>query len=418
MSSFEIDNDTRYRLQIAKWIESTLAVAVPSFGDLVTALPGVDPRMVLVVLREMSRGGALSTAATQLLDEAHGSAAPLPITVERPLPHPLDFYWAFTEDTIGFLVSELASAVAESTVIAHVGTPNVFAAALKSMPRHLHVLIDLVDRHQEHVRPGNAHTLRLDLLRDELPRLGASVALTDPPWYPAHMRGFLWAAATMVTAGSEVWMSAPPAGTRPGVEEQVVDLLSWAEERGMTVVGRVEMALRYRSPPYELAAQRASGIGAAPASWRASDLIRFRIAGAPLGERPRTPIDDDQWLRFIIDEVPISIRQRPSPCTHVPEPLLVNIVVGDVLDSVSRRDPRRASVDVWTSMNRVWRSPCPAMVSAICGAVEIGSDTLPRVESLLGRKLNDSETNTVAATTTRIKGIVRHERREHGLQDR
>src|SRR5262249_44212782 len=50
-------------------------------------------------------------------------------------------------------------------------------------------------------------------------------------------------------------------------------------------------------------------------------------------------------------------------------PLLAEIVPGDVLPSVSRRDPRSQNIALWTSGNRIFGSGAPALLGRVLDAV-------------------------------------------------
>ena len=53
------------------------------------------------------------------------------------------------------------------------------------------------------------------------------------------------------------------------------------------------------------------------------------------------------------------MRIRISEPDEGSDPSLVQLVVGDVLPTVSRRDPRRSSARLWTSGNRIFGCAAP-----------------------------------------------------------
>ena len=79
-----------------------------------------------------------------------------------------------------------------------------------------------------------------------------------------------------------------------------------------------------------------------------------------------------RW-RFRSQEPPIVCR-----------PLFVEAVPGDILDSVSRRDPRRAKADVWTSGNRIFACPNTASLELIVKALATGTRPDTYVSAVLG----------------------------------
>jgi hypothetical protein len=64
------------------------------------------------------------------------------------------------------------------------------------------------------------------------------------------------------------------------------------------------------------------------------------------------------------------------------EAALIRVLAGDILPSVSRRDPRRGHADLWTSGNRVFQTDNPQVLldAAIsCAAEAMGSGLQPRL---------------------------------------
>ena len=62
-----------------------------------------------------------------------------------------------------------------------------------------------------------ARVILCDVMRGKLPRLpDASVVVADPPWYPEHLRNFLWTSAVLLRPGGRLYVCLPAAGTRPG----------------------------------------------------------------------------------------------------------------------------------------------------------------------------------------------------------
>jgi hypothetical protein len=410
------DEDAVFLEQVESWIETRLAERPHTFGSLVAALPGVDPILVATALRRLSaRGDRSGRIAGSLLDEADRAPSTTLVTRERPLPHPLDFYWAHTERSIEVLVAELAAHTRPDSTIAYLGTPNIVRVAAEHLPDRTHVLLDRSVPRTEALSDGAGRVIRLDLLRDELPELDADAAVLDPPWYPDHMCGFLWAAADMLRESGQLWVSFPPAGTRYAVEAETQQVLNAAAEYGLELIERRAGAVRYVSSPFELASHRAARLGGIPLDWRTGELVRLRLARGPTTGRPPAPNDEAVWFPFIIDDIPVYVRERDADADRIDDTLLRSIVPGDVLTTVSRRDPGRAEVDVWTSLNRIWASSNPLVLQAICRALAEHSDPVAAVRADLSRELELQDAERVRATADYLSAIVKREREEHGL---
>ena len=234
------------------------------------------------------------------------------------------------------------------------GAPSVFWAlrSVESMPP---LLLDANPSVIEALggTGGELHDARLcDLRRDGLPDEKSAVVVVDPPWYREHERLFLWAAAQLCQPGGSVLVSVPAEGTRPGVKVDREDALAWAGHLGFEVEAMEPGALGYVSPPFERNALAAVGLGGMPNEWRHGDLVVLRMREHTATARPECAADD-RWPEVMIGSV--RIRVNGAECSEgVLDPRLRKVVPGDVLDTVSRRDPRRQGVAMWTSGNRVF----------------------------------------------------------------
>jgi hypothetical protein len=414
MCPFANDADATFVERVCSWIEPRIWHSHRwSFGALVASLPGVDPSVVATALTRLStRNGEVAQAAAALLVQAADLSPTRAPTTETPIPHPLEFYWGYTDDSVKGLLLRVAHATGRGATIAYLGVPSVFRRATGSLPDRTHVLLDRNPR----TVPPTGRVLRVDLLRDELPIIHATSAILDPPWYPEHMCSFLWAAATLVATGSDVWLSYPPVGTRPSVEREMTDVLNKAASYGFSVVGHEHGILRYTSPPFELAVHRAARLGGIPLDWRTADLLRLRLAQVTDHPRPQPPMDTTRWEAFSIRDIPLWVRLRPSADSSLGSNLLQSLVADDQLRSVSRRDPHRAYVDVWTSLNRVWRSSHPGVIARICQSLADGADSLVAVEAYLDRSLSHFERASLHDVTDRLRRVVQQEIEEHMVQ--
>jgi hypothetical protein len=385
------------------------------FPTLVYELPGVDPQLVIRALEQMREDDAIGVLAREACRQARTLTPTAAPTRERPIPHPLEFYWAHDPASVNGLTSLLGQISAGET-IAYLGAPNVFAAAVGDLPGRRHVLLDRsVPRTQSLRATGLSEVLLVDLLSSEIPQLQAGTVLTDPPWYPDHIRGFLWSAAQVACVGAKVWACFPPAGTRPGVSQETKALMAWAEQGGLASLSHESAKLRYLSSPFELASLRAAHIGGVPLNWRCGDLVCFELSQPFSQPRPPRSADEETWLPFVIDEIPVWVRDGRDRDRELGDGLLEGLVDGDILNSVSRRHPVRGSVDVWSSLNRVWASSHPAAIQAICRALAEATDPQASVSAELGRRLRGGESTAVARAVELLHNVVATERAEHGL---
>lgn len=96
---------------------------------------------------------------------------------------------------------------------------------------------------------------------------------------------------------------------------------------------------------------------AVPTDWRTGDLVVLEKVGDTCHEtQPR--FIDEPWLEAQFGPVRIKLRSS-SPVD------LDSVVPGDVLDTVSRRDPARVRIGFWTSGNRVYSLANPSLFAEL-----------------------------------------------------
>jgi len=196
------------------------------------------------------------------------------------------------------------------------------------------------------------------------------------------------------------------------VEFERQEALTVAGEMGLSLVEVVPGALGYLSPLFERNALRALGVIDLPACWRKGDLAVFAVTGT--NRRPRRDVgSEERWSEAAIDGV--RIRVRLNNCARFADPTLRSIAPGDVLPSVSRREPIRRKVQVWTSGNRVFRCDGPDVVAEVVAALGAGLVPEAVVHTLLDRELRPSQRNLVAQCVSHVRTLVEQEQSEMGL---
>lgn len=273
-----------------------------------------------------------------------------------PELHPLDYEWYFSSDTI----SKLLSLCAAGPVLA-LGTPTV-ANALARQNRDV-LLVDrnrLISRRFPEIAAQRA--LLIHDLNDARVRVSpARTVILDPPWYPAEFRRWIWQAALGATRGGSILLPLFPESTRPSAERERQDLIGFASQVGPVTVHAG--ALEYDTPRFEIEAGLA--IGQQSGGLRAADLVHVQVERTDIAEPPRLA-PEAAWGTYVIGPQVIKLRREPTgdPAGPIVQPL--RGCPDLVLRSVSRRDPIREQVDVWTSRNRVARvGSYPVIASAL-----------------------------------------------------
>lgn len=352
------EEKAEFRAFIDQAVLAATTAGTITFRALLCHLPSVYPTELLASLGRLAESGAIDPAlAASVRREASTHTADPPDGRSLlPLPHPLDFEWRFTADAARNLLNVTSALTGAHANVLLFGTPGLAAEAL-SLP---------TNRRLSFLGEDNAVTCRLIALNSAtgfklsiafcsagLPHDSADAVVLDPPWYIDFMCPMLSAASAACRRDGIVLVSLPPAGTRPSAQADRETVIRFAVRLGLDLLEERPLALPYDTPFFEANALAAAGI-VAPSQWRRGDLAVFRKsrrstrpAGVASG-RCRT------WIEISVRRMRLFIKPDPKPAKGLEG--LLPLVDGDILPSVSRRDPRRRGAQVWTSGNRVFRT--------------------------------------------------------------
>ena len=324
---------------------------------------------------------------------------------ERSLivPHPLDFDWRFTRTTAALIWETIGNLTSPQAGVALLGTPTL---ASVERPNNLGS-ITLFERNPNQYRSlaDGISFACCDVLRDAIPSAANGVVVADPPWYEAETIGFLWTASTLSGTGAHVLLSLPPVETRPGIHEERERITSAATGFGLELVRLAEGVLRYSTPFFETNAMHAAG-ASLPPDWRLGDLAVFRRTDAKCGLRPVLELEP-AWAERSLGLTRFKLRETTA--TGFVSPVLFSIVPGDVLPSVSRRDPRRKNASVWTSGNRIFGCEGTGTLATVIDGITAGESLEVAVGMQLGRRLTSSEAMLVGTAVQQVRNVVKWE---------
>lgn len=373
--------EIEFNKSVENWILEAISEGHTEFGSLLTSLPGVYPSIVLNTLRELATAGRISNLVMLAVEADVKMPVPAPdsgdVFIQLPVPHPLDFEWRFSDSAIIYILERISEYSSDDDPVSLLGTPSVLRALLQGGTRRDVKLLDknvtILDSFRN---AGFGEFVEYCDFGEDLPLPNASkVVIVDPPWYEAHLKLFTWIARHMSCTGGHILVSLPAAGTRPGAELEVQHYLYWAQvELGLELVEYRKAAVSYKTPPFERNALIAEGISGFPHDWRRGDLAVFavRLNQAPIARPEIHLTDGEQWDEVAWGRMRVRMR-RKEPTRSEMIPTLSPIVSGDVLPSVSRRDDRRSSVDVWTTGNRVFGCEDTRTLRIILEGISTGS---------------------------------------------
>lgn len=405
---------------VDRWVFAAVSNGVTSFNSLLGSLPGVYPSVALLSLKRLISAGKISerffSGETPKRRNNHqiNRLQVRDNDINLPVPHPLDYDWRFSGSATKYLLDYCLEITKEDETIAFLGTPSLFQKAKEiSFPRKT-ILLDnnsaVINYFSENI--PEAKIKHCDILRDVIPELTALTVVADPPWYEKHLLGFLWTAAKICCLDGHIAVSLPPVGTRPGIESELERFFDWAKKLGLILVTTETSILPYNSPPFEINALNAENFYDSDREWRRGDLAVFVKREHTSVERPLIlPESEEKWLEEIVQGV--RVRLKPYDNLEFKDPKLLTLVKNDVFPSVSRREPRRPLVEVWTSGNRVYACEGRFILREILRELSSRQSAITVLSEKLNRKLTREEINRINESKKQMLKIINTEREEN-----
>ncbi len=327
---------TIFERQVDDWVLECIGNRKIHFDEILTHLPGVYPTFVKDSLNRLISDGLVPTftigeESIELAENVAHHSNSLHIIDEERLPHPLDYDWRFSGESIKLLAEYCNTLTLPDDNIVCLGTPTLFNHSPTLLPKRKVVLFDKNPvRSQYKARKSYS----IDLMRDALPRPRAKLVVADPPWYPDYISMFMWGAARICKKHGHVLFCMPAVGARPGIKRELHETFTWARHLGLECIGYRQSVISYSSPLFERNALRKEGIENVPNHWRHGDLALFKKMSNRIVSRPLALVEDE-WKEINLKG--IVFKMRPQLNSQFQDPSLESLVPDDMLPSVSRR---------------------------------------------------------------------------------
>lgn len=276
------------------------------------------------------------------------------------LPHCLDYEWWFThsgrEKVAELLLHSNPLPMPESVVF--LGSPLFGAFASALLPESKIYILDKSGATLETIKKDvDSKRVRLVHYDAEKPLpqelVGiADMVFFDPPWYVDYYDLFL-RRSIQLTYGryATVAFVLFPLLTRPASLQERKQVFEIAMSYGLSLVSMETHVAHYYTPQFEQETLVRKGIEAK--NWRRGDLAVFISDGTRLPENIALRVEEGQWRELIVGRVKVKVRVKDENPDIYIAPELLDFVDGNVaFPTVSRRDPVRKEIDLWTSTQR------------------------------------------------------------------
>lgn len=274
------------------------------------------------------------------------------------LPHCLDYEWWFTHASREKLSSKLINnnPFPFPDVIVFLASPLFGAFVSLLIPDTKIYILDkskVTLKTIEHcIDNCNLNLIHYDAenpLPSELVGISQMVFF-DPPWYVEYYDLFFRRSSQFVYGNyATIATVLFPVLTRPTSLQERGKVLNIAMDYGLSLISIEPQVAHYLTPYFEQEALKKKGIQAK--NWRRADLAFFISDGNYLPQNIPLEIERFKWKEVLIGKVKvkIKIKSEEPPDVYIAPEIVALHDKDIIISSVSRRDPFRDEIDLWTS---------------------------------------------------------------------
>jgi hypothetical protein len=400
-----VDANEDYTMRLARRVIEILKAKPVPIEEVYTHCDGAFPTDVLCVITSLASSGVIvhngdllslsrerhsrKTNPTEVSNGDIGGSRTTEAFQTRKIldsladPHPADYDWRFTSETIDFIADYFGVGLGTRR-IALFGVPTLLC-------RFTGKDVTLFDRSaaliNDLTRVGLRSELRIHDLFDPIVGADASfdVVVADPPWYVEFYKGFLLRSAQILKQDAILYLSVLPRLTRSSAIEDRFEIVEFASRCGFDLAEIQPGVLQYASPQFEQTVLKRNDIRCR--DWRTGDAFIFRyVKGPQQGLSAPRPPDEPEWDDFRFGRKRVKLR-RKSFALGSRFTILPVSENGYPFDSVSRRAVLRSRVDLWTSDNRAFTTDRVDVLREALHRLSAGEDPSNIVSGLRDRSL-------------------------------
>lgn len=324
------------------------------------------------------------------------------IAKDMPHEHPQQYqYWFNCSTCKNILNIAVEMMLSQKPRLAFIGTPLLALYFHLAFPEWFITVIDISEVIIEYLRPffhGQANLILADVRQKPAPSgLGShDMVFIDPPFYPDFYRSFLEWANSMQNDGSLLFTVLFGTAVKGNNSERkiVMDEIS----KYYVFIKSYDNILKYSVPRFESQTYRIKLTNDINISdWRQNTLGIF--SKCTICEEPHFHEEDDEWTEYVFGKKRIMVRKRSPSDSDL---LLLQTLSGSspILTSVSRKNPDRQFISLWTSDNEVYTAGKSALTLIHAILSEMDSDGLIKDMAIrdFERKYGRDKTQEILST--------------------
>ena len=358
MNASKVHQETeRFHTNVDAWVRDSISARPISFADFLRCLPGVFPTTALHSLHKLAMTGDIPWREFERIrsDATLKTTTPRNDPAPLPAPHPLDYEWRFTKSASNLLLDVSYQLASKGEPLLLFGTPRIaYEALLSTRSRAIVFLGEDNIVTQRLLKYNRLADNRIDIMHGSMPdsmRSRAGAVIVDPPWYLDYFRPMMTTAVAACRLFGFILVSLPPKGARSSATRDRYSIYDLASNLGLELISEQPLVLDYETPFFEANTLSTAGL-IAPTNWRRGDLAIFQKVRSAAETMSIEEVDAKGWCEFEIGGMRLRIRRDGRNARRSPP--LLQIVEGDVLPTVSRKNADRRRAQIWTSGNRVF----------------------------------------------------------------
>lgn len=257
--------------QLESKIKRLLQRGITSFEEVLPLCDGAQPKDVDRIFKNL-KDSTIEVSSISLDYKTK-------FFFKLPAANPRLFQWWYTLESQESMTCRLLD-IHGTDDIACLGTPTL-AATIASYSKNVTLLdidkdiVSLFNNVFSNGSEAEVHDVNNEL--SESYKKKYDCIAIDPPWYPSELKKFISRAIELSKDSAIIYCSIPQRLTRPGIEEDRVELISSLQDCGHSILCIESNVMKYIVPYFEEEALKNSGIDINNQPWRSSDLLVIKV---------------------------------------------------------------------------------------------------------------------------------------------